>query len=138
MHRYYLPGEGRFLTEDPVRDGGNWYAYVSGNPVSKVDPTGYGEVFICMLTGIPGFWVCLAILIGLGLLLAWLASCHSPQPEKPSGSKCVLNDTADEGNGVTVCIYLCTDHDTGRQWTTTRRIRGGPEHCMKEFDDVPM
>ena len=38
--RYYDPGLGRFISEDPVRDGGNWYAYCAGNPVMKVDPSG--------------------------------------------------------------------------------------------------
>ena len=27
-NRYYSPSNGRFLTEDPAKDGGNWYVYV--------------------------------------------------------------------------------------------------------------
>ena len=38
--RYYDPGLGRFISEDPIRDGGNWYAYCGNNPVMKVDPSG--------------------------------------------------------------------------------------------------
>ncbi len=38
--RYYNPRLGRFLTEDPVRDGNNWYAYCNNNPVRYVDPSG--------------------------------------------------------------------------------------------------
>jgi len=38
--RYYDPRMGRFLAEDPVRDGLNWYAYCGNNPVSFTDPTG--------------------------------------------------------------------------------------------------
>jgi RHS repeat-associated protein len=38
--RYYSPITGRFATEDPVRDGANWYAYCGNNPISLVDPSG--------------------------------------------------------------------------------------------------
>ena len=39
-NRYYSPGIGRFITEDPARDGVNWYAYCNNNPVMFVDPSG--------------------------------------------------------------------------------------------------
>lgn len=39
-NRYYSPGIGRFITEDPARDGANWYAYCNNNPVMFVDPSG--------------------------------------------------------------------------------------------------
>jgi len=38
--RYYEPATGRFLSEDPARDGVNWYLYADGNPVNKVDIDG--------------------------------------------------------------------------------------------------
>lgn len=38
--RYYSPGAGRFTTEDPIRDGSNWYSYCGGNPVAFWDPSG--------------------------------------------------------------------------------------------------
>ncbi len=48
--RWYDPQLGRFITEDPARDGNNWYAYVNNNPMAYTDPTGllsfkdiYGE-----------------------------------------------------------------------------------------------
>ena len=28
------------MTEDPIKDGLNWYAYCGGNPVGFVDPSG--------------------------------------------------------------------------------------------------
>ena len=38
--RYYDPSIGGFITEDPARDGTNWYGYCAGNPVMRVDSSG--------------------------------------------------------------------------------------------------
>ena len=45
-NRYYDPSTGRFITEDPVKDGLNWYAYCGNNPVNMVDPSGLDAVLI--------------------------------------------------------------------------------------------
>lgn len=44
--RYYHPGMGRFILEDPLHlNGGlNFYAYVGGDPINRVDPLGLVEV----------------------------------------------------------------------------------------------
>ncbi len=39
-HRYYDTRIGRFITQDPAKSGGNWYAYAGNNPTSKTDPSG--------------------------------------------------------------------------------------------------
>jgi len=39
-NRYYDPSVGRFITEDPARDGLNWYTYCGNNPVMYHDPSG--------------------------------------------------------------------------------------------------
>ena len=46
--RYYDPGIGRFISEDPIgfRGGFNFYAYVGGNPVNAVDPLGLDKCII--------------------------------------------------------------------------------------------
>jgi len=38
--RFYDPVMGRWLNRDPARDGLNWYAYASNNPVGVVDAEG--------------------------------------------------------------------------------------------------
>ena len=38
--RYMDPQNGRFISEDPVCDGTNWYVYAAGNPVMLFDPSG--------------------------------------------------------------------------------------------------
>ena len=40
--RWYDSTLGRFITEDPARDGSNWGIYSSDNPTSRYDP--YGNV----------------------------------------------------------------------------------------------
>jgi RHS repeat-associated protein len=48
-NRYYDPNAGRFTTVDPIgyNGGYNLYAYVDGNPVEGIDPS--GECWICDL-----------------------------------------------------------------------------------------
>ncbi len=39
-NRYYNPEIGRFITEDPIRDGTNWYVYCINNPIALFDAFG--------------------------------------------------------------------------------------------------
>jgi len=44
--RYYDPELGRFLTEDPIHDGINWYVYANNNPLMYLDRFGLAAVSI--------------------------------------------------------------------------------------------
>lgn len=39
--RYYNPQIQLFIDVDPVSDGFNWYSYTDGNPINRVDYSGY-------------------------------------------------------------------------------------------------
>jgi hypothetical protein len=41
-----MPAAARFTTEDPVRDGANWFAYVNNDPVNWIDPWGLDKILI--------------------------------------------------------------------------------------------
>ncbi len=60
-NRYYDPSIGRFITEDPAKDGLNWYVYCNSDPVNYIDPLGlegkryYIVVFAGINTNIGNF-----------------------------------------------------------------------------------
>ena len=64
--RFYWPEIGRFVHQDPLGDGMNWYAYVGNNPVTRIDPSGLWSVGGEAYLGIGG-----------GLILGW-DSCTGP------------------------------------------------------------
>ncbi|MGN0182838.1 MAG: RHS repeat-associated core domain-containing protein, partial [Candidatus Ornithomonoglobus sp.] len=51
-NRYYDTATGRFISEDPVKSGVNWYSYCGGNPVTLFDPWG-----LTFVTGVNCFVV---------------------------------------------------------------------------------
>jgi RHS repeat-associated protein len=38
--RWYSPDLNRFISEDPIQDGSNWYAFAGNDPVNSADPSG--------------------------------------------------------------------------------------------------
>jgi len=44
--RIYDPLLRRFISEDPIRDGWNWYAYVGNNPIMYIDHLGLAQISI--------------------------------------------------------------------------------------------
>ncbi len=51
--RYYRPTTGQFITEDPIKDGFNWYVYCAGEPVMHIDYRGTDAVVILNSNGAP-------------------------------------------------------------------------------------
>ena len=51
-NRYYDTATGRFITEDPIRDGVNWYSYCGGNPVVYEDMSGLGRRYVRIAEGL--------------------------------------------------------------------------------------
>lgn len=54
-NRYYQPAVGRFINEDPIKDGLNWYNYCAGNPVMMIDPSGLEPVKILNYDSLTDF-----------------------------------------------------------------------------------
>ena len=53
--RYYDPTLGRFISEDPICDGINWYSYCAGDPVNFVDPWGEDAIVLHYEDAAAGF-----------------------------------------------------------------------------------
>src|SRR5574340_1363501 len=52
--RFYWPEMGRFIQQDPIGDGANWYAYVGNNPVVGIDPEGLASLSFDAYLGVGG------------------------------------------------------------------------------------
>ena len=53
--RYYDPAIGRFISEDPGRNGANWYVYCDNNPVNLVDVNGESADDFAKVMYLTGF-----------------------------------------------------------------------------------
>jgi len=63
--RFYWPEVGRFVQQDPIGDGVNWYAYVGNNPVRWADPRGLDpDNWYWNSVGGAGEWVDTNLLFG--------------------------------------------------------------------------
>lgn len=64
-HRYYDASVGRFLTADPAKAGGNWYAYCDNNPLNAIDPLGFSIWGVGINVGISAGTVGFGVTIGI-------------------------------------------------------------------------
>lgn len=67
--RYYDPQVGRFASEDPAKQGSNWFSYCSNNPINEVDADGkvgkFASEVLALLTNADAYY--------LGLLFTMFA-----------------------------------------------------------------
>jgi murein DD-endopeptidase MepM/ murein hydrolase activator NlpD len=90
--RWYDPTLGRFITEDPARDGDNWYAYVSNNPLAYIDPTGLLEKIINDMSNAPlGGTITMTSAFGL-----------RPEPEKEIWKETNKTESSTNYGSVTI------------------------------------
>ncbi|MCU0315096.1 MAG: DUF6531 domain-containing protein [Fimbriimonadaceae bacterium] len=61
-HRYYDSSTGRFLTRDPIKDGGNWYVYCGNSPTEFADPNGLMLVSLLLEMSQPRYEVKLRVM----------------------------------------------------------------------------
>ncbi|HWP30934.1 MAG TPA: RHS repeat-associated core domain-containing protein [Fimbriimonadales bacterium] len=119
-HRYYDPSIGRFLSNDPIGDGANWYVYCENNPAKYTDPLGLWKAVI--IIGEHSWWEKLVIGIALAKFKRWLRGkgatkiivLRNPTPEQIVD---VLSDDTVEG-----CVFIGhgPPDDVSGAWLTCR------------------
>lgn len=72
--RYYDSTIGRFLTEDPAKDGLNWYIYCNNNPLKFTDPDGLAAILSRPINSGTKWYYNLANFVGtkFGIFHHWL------------------------------------------------------------------
>jgi RHS repeat-associated protein len=93
--RYMDPVLGRFLSEDPGRDGGNWFVYCESNPINFLDSNGKIASQLAIL------WFGLISLIALfcpdlqKIFLYWIANAFKSFIASSKSIQELFSDSAD-------------------------------------------
>jgi len=96
--RYYEAATGRFISQDLIRHGQNWYAYCENDPIHAVDPDGKESVsnranfllgvFEWVLGSlIGGYSTQITFLTQLTFLLAWCAEQAKGKDHRTAAEK---------------------------------------------------
>ncbi|MBZ0213099.1 MAG: RHS repeat-associated core domain-containing protein [Nitrospirae bacterium] len=83
--RYYEATTGRFISEDPARDGGNWMSYCMNDPVNFADESGtyrYERNWMGQMG---------SLCFGIALALTWLAFTFALVKERAAATSCIVS-----------------------------------------------
>ena len=86
--RYYSPAVGRFINEDPIRDGLNWYVYCNNNPVNRWDFSGLFDEGDMLSYGMTGDDV---LALQTALMDAGYLDCVFSKGELDYATLCAVN-----------------------------------------------
>lgn len=143
--RYYMPGIGRFLSEDPLGWASgqlNNYAYVNGNPVGFRDPKGLGGPAAGALTGCEigapaGPWGCAAgavigaVVVGVAILaVSWWQSRPANDNRRPTANE---NDHFEGRYNHCLAIYYVDTANCGSWYTNDSVYDACVEHAWANF-----
>jgi len=93
--RYYWPEIGRFVSQDPIGEGGNWYAYVGSNPVVRIDPSGGVFTVVWGLVALAGKTYATGQVVGNAVAAGiYAAACHDCH-ESTDRMICLAKDALD-------------------------------------------
>ena len=144
--RYYDEEVGRFISEDPAGfvDGPNLYAYVGGNPIMLVDPSGLeaAEEFrsgraesVCPSCYVIGGWGALKSAVGIGRAFSSAATATIPRAFRSLSGSGKLIDPADKAGQLTRAGRALQKHGS-RKGSAFPVARGNPAQINQQGQQV--
>jgi len=75
--RYYEPESGRFISEDRMGSGENWYLYANSNPIAKVDSSGNNDEVAQATGALLVWWGVTLMMVGVGMFAVGLKNFYA-------------------------------------------------------------
>ena len=108
--RYYDPATSRMLSEDPAKQGVNWYVYCNNNPLKYIDPSGLyylekdnnGQVYAVIQSGDTLSGIALS---EVGNANAWTKMNYSGEPSKIQvGQRINISGIYDKAHPISIAL----------------------------------